>query len=134
MFSTFLSELRGYLGKAFILATWVPVLIFASASVAIYLAGNRSLGQAWQIWLNLTLGGQGMLTIEFLGIVTFIAFIFYSVQIPVTQLFEGYWNRIPGLRILEKKKREYYKRFLEKQDGRIQQIADEVSSDGRPTK
>src|SRR2546425_5692032 len=134
MFSTFLGELRGYLGKAFILATWVPVLIFASASVAIYLAGNRSLGQAWQSWLNLTIGGQGVLSVEFLVIVTFLAFIFYSVQIPLAQLFEGYWDHIPGLSIVGAKKREYYRRYLKKQEARIQQIADEVPADGRPTK
>src|SRR5438874_1264712 len=109
MFSTFLGELRGYLGKAFILATWVPVLIFASVSVAVYLIGNKSLGQAWQSWLNLTIGGQGVLTVEFLVIVTFLAFIFYSVQLPLTQIFEGYWDHIPGLSMLGTKRRKYYK-------------------------
>jgi len=48
MFSSFLGDAKSYLSKGFVLSTWLPVLIFASATVTVYLAGNTSLEQAWQ--------------------------------------------------------------------------------------
>ena len=71
MFSTYLGELKGYVGKAFVLAVWLPVFVFASLGMVIYLEGSGSLGSAWQRWNALTVGGQGVLAMEFLIAVTF---------------------------------------------------------------
>src|SRR5207249_413363 len=97
MFSSFFGPIKESLGKAFLLTVWLPVLIFASATVTVYLIANRSLNYTWQNWLTLSLGGQGLVTIGFLMVTTLVAFAFYYVMGVISQLFEGYWEKIPGL-------------------------------------
>jgi hypothetical protein len=126
MFSTFIGELRGYFGKAFVLAVWLPVFVFASLSLVVYLLGSGSLEVVWQHWRSLQLDEQIVLAIAFLAPVTLFAFVIHYLQVPITRLFEGYWEGWPGLRALGRWKRERHQKQAQTLDERLGQLGQEI--------
>ena len=108
MFSTFLQELRGYLGKGYLLAVFVPTLLFATAHLLIYLEISQGLGQAWQQWTSLSTDAKIILPLIGLIGLAFLAYLVHNLQLPITRLFEGYWNNWPILRWLQEPRRRRY--------------------------
>src|SRR2546421_4734452 len=92
MFDSFLGNVKGYLGKAFVLTAWLPVFVFACLGLVVYLAGNRSFEAVWHAWLSLPLGDQVAVTIAFLAPVTLLAFVIHHLEGPIVRFFEGYWE------------------------------------------
>jgi len=124
MFTTYLGELREYIGKGFVLAVWLPVLAFASVLFVVYQAGRGSLNAAWSSWLILPLGGQLVQVIEFLAVVTLVAYVIHQLEVPITRFFEGYWQSWPFLSNLGHWKAERYKRYLAALDKQIEKSED----------
>ena len=122
MFSTFLDQAKDYLGKAFILAVWIPLLIFSVSLATVYFAGTNSLISTWEKWL--TLGTETKLTLAFISlvIITLIAFIIHYLQVPITRLFEGYLY-FP----LREYKRQKYKLEQAKLRRKISALEDEIN-------
>ncbi len=126
MFSTFVGELRGYIGKAFVLAVWLPVIVFAGLGLIVYLWGDGSLETEWQRWRSLQLDEQIVLAVAFLAPVTLIAFVIHYLQVPITRLFEGYWETWPGLRTVGHKKRARYQTQANSLDERLAELGQEI--------
>jgi hypothetical protein len=110
MFSTVLQELRGYFGRSFLLAVFFPVLIFVSASLALFFEITHSLQATLSAWDNLPLQTQILLLLGGLVIVTALAYLIFNFQYSITRLFEGYWPRIPVLRALRNARSDLHKR------------------------
>ncbi len=111
MFNKFLSEIKGYFGKAFVLAVWLPVLIFAVALVTVCMAGDNSPETVWQQWQQWADMNKSLLPATiFLFAVTLIAFVIHYLQVPITRLFEGYWPFWSLFKPLRRWKRHYYGR------------------------
>ena len=110
MFSTFLQEIRGYLGKGFLLAVFIPTLLFWSINVTIYLTVTMGLDQAWQQWSELSAEARVILLLAGLVGLSFFAYLIHNLQLPITRLFEGYWQGWPLLRWLQEPRRRYYLR------------------------
>ncbi len=122
MFSTFLERTKDYLGKAFILAVWIPVLIFSGSVATVYLAGTNSLVSTWEKWLKLAT--ETKLTFAFISlvIITLIAFIIHYLQVPISRFFEGY-----GYFPLLECKRKKYKLKQAKLLDKISILEDEIN-------
>lgn len=122
MFSTFLAKTKDYLGKAFILAVWIPVLIFSGSVTTVYLAETNSLISTWEKWLKL--GTETKLTLAFISlvIITLIAFIIHYLQVPISRFFEGY-RYFP----LREYKRQKYKLKQAKLLREIYSLEDEIN-------
>ena len=133
MFSSFLGQIKESLGKAFLLTVWLPALIFVSTVLTVYLIANKSLEHVWQNWLTLSLGGQGLITVGFLMGTTLVAFALYYVMGAISQFFEGYWEKIPGLSTLAEWRRQHYREYLEKLEKRIDQVQDVPLGSKKPT-
>lgn len=133
MFTTYLGELREYVGKGFVLAVWLPVLTFASALFVVYQVGRGSLNAAWSSWLILPLDGQVVQIIEFLAVVTLVAYVVHQLEVPITRFFEGYWESWPFLSNLGHWKAERYKRYLAALDKQIEHL-EEVPAGQKPSK
>lgn len=109
MFNKFLSEVKGYFGKAFVLAVWLPVLIFTVALVTVCMAGDNSPETVWQQWQQWADLNKSLLPATiFLFAVTLIAFVIHYLQVPITRLFEGYWPFWSLFKPLRRWKRHYY--------------------------
>ena len=122
MFSTFLAKTKDYLGKAFILAVWIPVLIFSGSVTTVYLAETNSLISTWEKWLKL--GTETKLTFGFIAliVITLIAFIIHYLQVPITRLFEGYLY----FPFREYKRQEYQKKYKKLQK-KIRTLENEIN-------
>ncbi len=126
MFSSFLGELKGYFGKAFVLAVWLPILLFTSAGLAVYLAGAGILRVSWERWLGLQIEDKVLLAAAFLITVTLTAFVIDHMQVPITRMFEGYWDDVTGLRAFGRFKRRRCERQLNLLDARLEVLAEEI--------
>ena len=122
MFTTFLDQAKNYLGKAFILAVWIPVFIFSVSLATVYFAGTNSFILNWEKWLKLAT--ETKLTLGFISlvIITLIAFIIHYLQVPITRLFEGYLY-FP----LREYKRQKYKLEQAKLQRKIFALEDEIN-------
>lgn len=114
MFSTVFGEIKGYFGKAFIPAVWIPLLIFSAAILTVYFSGQGSLVSNWQKFWTFNIEIKILLISTFLIIVTLIALVVHYLQVPISRLFEGYWQAIPFFRsvVASSKKNYYRKQFL----------------------
>jgi hypothetical protein len=126
VFSAFLGELKGYFGKAFMLAVWLPVFVCVSAGLVVVLVGHNALGSAWKQWLELKIEGQGVLAVAFLMAITLVAFIIHYLQVPISRLYEGYWDDWPILRRLGQWKRKRYANQLTALDERLDALAEQI--------
>lgn len=123
MFTSLLGELKGWFGRAFLLAVWLPVFIFASAASVVYLAGAGAAVFGATAWARGGVDDKIVLSAEFILAVTLVAFVVDYVQVPITRLFEGYW---PALRPLERWRRRRYERALGQLDDRLNRLGKEV--------
>src|SRR5438067_1353522 len=101
MFSTFLQELRGYLGKGFLLAVFVPTMLFWGSMLAVYLEITGGLGRTLQYWTDLSAGDRIIFLLVGLLTLSFFAYVIHNFQLPITRFFEGYWHRRPLVWLLE---------------------------------
>jgi hypothetical protein len=102
MFGEFLGGVKGYFGKGFVLAVWVPVLI---VSFAIQMTISDIQGKViedWEKWLSLGPELQISVGVIVFFFITLIAFLLHHLQLQIVQLFEGYWPEI-GSRISHKR-------------------------------
>ena len=108
MFSAFLGGVKGYFGKGFVLAVWVPVLI-ASFAILMTVAGTQAkLECYWKNWLALGSELQTFVGIIVFFIITLIAFFLHHLQLQITQFFEGYWPEIGAIGKFKYWKRRRY--------------------------
>lgn len=92
MFSTFLQELRGYLGKGYLLAVFAPTLIVAGLALGVGLEVTIGMGAALHIWAELPLEAQLLLSFGALSVIACAAYFIHNLQLAITRLFEGYWE------------------------------------------
>ncbi|MCP4408117.1 MAG: hypothetical protein GY807_10230 [Gammaproteobacteria bacterium] len=105
------------------LAVWLPVIVFAGLGLVVYLWGDGSLETEWQHWRSLQLDEKIVLAVVFLAPVTMIAFVIHYLQVPITRLFEGYWEKWPGLRAVGHKKRAQYQTQVNALDERSAELS-----------
>jgi len=110
MFSTVLQELESYFGRGFLLGVFFPVLMFASASLAILIEMTRGLAATLSAWDALSLQTQALSLLSGLVVVAAISYLIYNFQYSITRLFEGYWPHIPILRTLRAWRVALYRR------------------------
>jgi hypothetical protein len=133
MFGKFLGEVKGYFGKGFVLAVWVPVLI-ASVAILITFAGIQGKIEAyWQGWLGLGSQLQTIVGILVFFAITLVAFLLHNLQLQITQFFEGYWPDIgPMGKVKQWKIRRYIRQFknrcisLKDLEEKIPQLEEEI--------
>ena len=126
MFTSMLGDLKGYFGKAFVMAVWLPVGVFASA-LAVVLAPGTALLQAIQsMWNSSNLEKASLLAIEFLLVVTLVAYMLQQLQVPVTQFFEGYWEGWPILNLWGAWKKKSCAKALQTLDERIDYLDEQI--------
>ena len=126
MFSTFLGQVNEYFGKAFIIAVWMPLLVFAGTLFTVYFVATNSLAATWQKWILLNTQAQLVLGFIFLIVITLIAFIIHYLQVPISRFFEGYWSKLPLLSILRSWKCQQYKCQLSNRWQKIEQLEEEI--------
>lgn len=127
MFSTFLQEVRGYLGKGFLLSVFIPTLIFASAHAAIYLELSLGLGVAWRRWATFSTEAKAMLILAALISLTFFAYVIHNLQLGITRLFEGYWDSWVLSR-LKQNRLAYYKQEWDYYSTRVKRLTQDVQA------
>jgi hypothetical protein len=123
MFSTIVEELKGYLGREFLLAFLVPVLFFAGSSLALYYEVTLGLKNAFAALESFSILTQTIVLICFLAGVTTIAYLLYNLQYIITRLYEGYWFKIYPFEWLREARIEYYKQWSRN----LRDQADELS-------
>lgn len=127
MFDKFFSAFKGYFGKAFVLAVWLPVLIFAVALVTVCMAGDNSPETVWQQWQQWADIKKSLLPVTlFLSTVTLIAFVIHYLDLSITRLFEGYWQHLPPLKFLGRWKRQQYGRKLKKMEESLSKLSRDI--------
>lgn len=127
MFNKFLSEVKGYFGKAFVLAVWLPVLILAVALVTVFMAGNNSPETVWQQWQKWADLNKSLVPATiFLFAVTLIAFVIHYLQVPITRLFEGYWPFWSLFKLLRRWKRHYYGRKWQQIEESLMKVSRDI--------
>lgn len=92
MFSTFLQELRGYMGKGYLLGVFVPTLIIASLGLVVGVEITVGTAEMLQRWSALDLDAQLILGFGALIAVAFWAYLIHNLQIAITRMLEGYWQ------------------------------------------
>lgn len=141
MFSNFFGEIKGYFGKPFIPAVWMPLLIFSGAILAVYFTGQGSLVTNWQEFWTFNIEIKILLVSTFLIIVTLIALVVHYLQVPISRLFEGYWQAIPFfLSVVASRKKNYYQKqflryfnILDTLEESIPSLEQEIQKDKQPS-
>ncbi|MFN8490281.1 MAG: hypothetical protein U0350_22025 [Caldilineaceae bacterium] len=108
MTTTFLQELRGYLGKGFFLAVFIPTMLFGFVHLTLYLEIAWGLLQAWQRWADLPSEAKVILGLVGLSGLAFFAYLIHNFQLLITRFFEGYWQNWPLFRWLQEPRRRRY--------------------------
>ena len=114
MFSTVLQELKGYLGQAFLLTVFVPVVFFAGLSASLYLEVSGGFTAAVAAWERLSAWGQTAVAFGALFFLFVAAYIALLSQYTLTRIFEGYWpqrwplDRIRSARVAYYRERRRY--------------------------
>lgn len=129
MFTSTLGELKDWFGRAFVLAVWLPVFIFASAGAAVWLAGAGRLASFADAWGQWRADEKLILSAEFLLAVTLAAYAVDFAQVSVTRLFEGYWSGLPLLRSFGERRRRRYERLLAPLDERLGQLSEQIPAE-----
>lgn len=133
VFTSLAGELKGWVGKAFVMAVWLPVLVFACAGLAVYLAGAGKLASAPAEWARRGADDKAIFLAVFVGAVTLAAFVLDFAQVPLARLFEGYWAELPLLRRVGRQRQRRYERALARMDERIDQLSEELPAlEGKP--
>jgi hypothetical protein len=140
MINTFVGEIRGYFGKAFVPAVWIPLLIFSATILMVCFAGQGSLVVNWQKFWTFNIEIKILLITTFLIIVTLIALVVHYLQVPISRLFEGYWQSIPVLRSVMSRKKNYYRKqflryfnILDTLEETIPSLEQELQKDKQPS-
>jgi hypothetical protein len=114
MFSTVLQNLKtyfgDYFGRPFILGVFLPVFIFLSANLALYLEVTQGIGTAIAAWDKLSAVTQVLLSLTGLMVTFVLAYLFYNFQYGFVRLFEGYWPDVWFLPWLYKRRSNTYKK------------------------
>jgi hypothetical protein len=126
MFTSLLGELKGWFGRAFLLAVWLPVFIFASAAAAVYLAGAGVLTSSAAVWAQWRADEKIILSAVFIIVVTLVAFVLDFAQVSITRLFEGYWADLPLLRTFGRRRRRSYEREVSRLDQRLEYLSERI--------
>jgi hypothetical protein len=129
MFTSILGELKGWFGRAFVLAVWLPVFVFASAGAAVWLAGAGRLASFADAWAQWRADEKLILSAEFLLAVTLAAYAVDFAQVSVTRLFEGYWSGLPLLRSFGERRRRRYERVLATLDERLEELSEQIPAE-----
>lgn len=133
LFTSLAGELKGWVGKAFVMAVWLPVLVFACAGLAVYLAGAGALASAPAEWARRGADDKAIFLAVFVGVVTLAAFVLDFAQVPLVRLFEGYWAELPLLRQVGRRRQRRYERDLARMDERLEQLSEQLpASEGKP--
>ena len=126
VFTSLLGELKGWFGRAFLLAVWLPVFVFAGLGLAVYLAGAGRLASVAGAWAQWDADEKIILSAEFVVAVTLVAYALDFAQVFITRLFEGYWAELPLLRPLGDWRRRRYERALRRLDERLEQLSEQI--------
>jgi hypothetical protein len=110
MFSNFIQELRGFLGKGYVVSVFVPTLVFCSIFGGIGIIITLGILPATQLWIGLPVELKIVLSLSGLLLVSFLAYLVHNFQFAISQLFEGYWQGWPILGWIQESRR---KRYLE---------------------
>jgi hypothetical protein len=130
-----IGQLKGWFGRAFLLAVWLPVFIFASAGAAVYLAGAGGLGTFAAAWAQWQAADKAVVSALFVLAVSLVAFVLEFAQVSITRLFEGYWSGVPLLRSFGGRRRRRFERALETLDRRLEELSELIPAEetaGRP--
>lgn len=126
MFTSLLGELKGWFGRAFLLAVWLPVFVFASAVTAVYLAGAGALTSSAAMWAQWRVDEKIILSAKFIIVVTLVAFVLDFAQVSITRLFEGYWDDLPLLRTFGRWRRQRYEREISRLNQRLDHLSEKI--------
>lgn len=126
VFTSLLGELKGWFGRAFLLAVWLPVFVFAGLGLAVYLAGAGRLASVAGAWAQWDADEKIILSAEFLVAVTLVAYALDFAQVLITRLFEGYWAELPLLRPLGDWRRRRYRSEVERLDKRLEKLSERI--------
>jgi hypothetical protein len=107
VFTTVLQELRAYFGKGYLLAVFIPTVVFAAANAVLALYVTIGVPRAWSEWSDLSLSAQTMLLLAALVALAFVAYTIHNLQLPIVRLFEGYWRWWPLSRLRERRRAHY---------------------------
>jgi hypothetical protein len=135
LFTSIMGELKGWFNRAFLMAVWLPVCVFASAATVVYLAGAGELASGAAAWAQWQTDEKVILVAEFVIVITLVAFGLEYVQVSITRLFEGYWTELPVLRSFGQWKRRRYELEINSLDRRLEYLSQEIpelEAAGRP--
>jgi hypothetical protein len=93
LFATLLEQIKGAFGRQFLLASFLPTLVFVGLSLSVAFELDRGLGHALEQWAGL---GTDLQVVSLVGLTLLCAGIGYvlsNLQFAITRLFEGYWPR-----------------------------------------
>jgi hypothetical protein len=124
-----IGQLKGWFGRGFILAVWLPVFIFASAAAAVYLAGAGGVGTFAAVWAQWSAGDKALVSAEFVLAVSLVAFALEFAQVSITRLFEGYWSGILLLRSFGDWRRRRFERTLARLNERLEQLSELIPAE-----
>jgi hypothetical protein len=110
MFSTILQEIKGVLGRDFILVVFLPILFLTIVSLGLFLEIRHGLVVELADWEKLPFLTQMIALTALMVSVTVVSFILYNFQASISRLFEGYWARIPVLHTLRNPRVTLYRR------------------------
>jgi hypothetical protein len=126
MFTSLLGELKDWFGRAFLVAVWLPVFVFASAVTAVYRAGAGALTSSAAVWTQLRVDEKIILSAKFIIVVTLVAFVLDFAQVSITRLFEGYWDDLPLLRTFGRRRRQRYEREISRLNERLDHLSEKI--------
>lgn len=121
MFATVLQELKGYFGRDFLLAAFLPILLFAGLSLMLYLEVTQGLGTALAGWENLPTLARTVVIAGTVIAVVVAAYLLYNGQYVIVRLFEGYWPQVRALLWLRNYRVGLYRKRWEYLDHLAQQ-------------
>jgi hypothetical protein len=136
MFTTILGDLKGYFGKAFIMSVWLPVAVFISGLAAVIAPGTAFMQAIQTAGTEADLKETSLLAIALFLAVTLIAYIIQQLQVPITQFFEGYWDKWPILNRWGNARKKRYLGQLTVLNNRINYLDEQIpleEMEGRPS-
>jgi hypothetical protein len=90
MFLTFLDKLGGFFDRRFIIAFWMPVLVFVGLAGGTWIFVKGAI-QTLKSWNQLGATETAVLMTAALFGITLLAFLLQSLSAPVLRLYAGYW-------------------------------------------
>lgn len=125
MLNSFLESIKEHFSKRFIFPSLLPVLVFGWLSILLYEILSRQ-PALFQYFSTQSVDWQIICGSLFLGGVLTLAYFLDTFFVSLLRVYEGYWNNIPVLNWIEKKRKISFQLKWDKLISGIEEVRREI--------